>query len=241
MLKTFLSTLRDISLTDIEEQEQVLEKTPIEGLYWIRTHALRTTNLSRILLASAGQGNFTVVYHGADFSESDHDGYEFYGIHMGQFDVLTFLATDSRKMRGHFVDCRYNSPTIHKEVTLEFGGDPDRALVIDRGIAHIFDNLKGMVTLNQPRLYIDFNNPDFNSIADVLNVARGMPIDEFPVVHINRFKAPIWVCRLTSKLQRIQIRKGAQRDVHPFRFRYNAHVITLIKDGKSNGELPDIR
>ncbi|HTW94751.1 MAG TPA: hypothetical protein VMD30_08165, partial [Tepidisphaeraceae bacterium] len=140
-------TMKFLRVRDMQEADHVLETTALPGLYWIHNYYLRTSASSRIVLPHPGQNNFTAVYHAMDFAESSHNGYEVYGIHIGQVDVLTFLAADGRRMCGHFVDCREKSPTFHKEVRLEFGGDPDRALVIDRGIAHIFDNLTGMVTL----------------------------------------------------------------------------------------------
>ena len=223
----FFELLRKIKPRELEETEEVLETTAIPGLYWIKTYFLKTSHFSRIVLPGPGQGNFTAVYHGADFSESAHNGYEIYGIHMGQVDVLTFMACDKRVMRGHFVDCRKGSPTLHQDLTLEFEGDPDRALVIERGITHIFDNLTGMVTLNQPRLYLDFNNPDFDPNIDVLNVLRGTAPTRFPVVQTNRYLAPTWLCRLAVKAQRIQLRRGI-KTYHPYRMKTaNGKVITF--------------
>jgi dTDP-4-dehydrorhamnose 3,5-epimerase len=129
-------------------------------------------------------------------------------------------------MRGHFVDCRAGSPTLHRETSLEFVGDPDRALVVERGIAHIFDNLLGMVTMNQPRLYWDVKNPDFDTTADVVNVPRDTPTKDFPVVQTNRFRAPAWLCGLSRKAQRIGLRTGPTHN-HPFRFKMGQEWVTL--------------
>jgi hypothetical protein len=219
-----------LSLDDIREDEEVLETTAIPGLRWIRNYYLRTSSRSRIVLQSPGQGNFTVVYHGSDFSDSSHNGYELYGIHIGQVDVLTFLAADGRQMSGHFVDCRKDSPTLHQSVRLDFGGDPDRSLVIERGIAHIFDNLTGMVTLNQMRMYIDWGNPDFDPNIDVLNVPRDTLLEKFPVVRPNRFFGPRWMCRLAVKSQRIQLRWGIGGH-HPFKFKVGGrkYILTPVE------------
>ena len=232
-----LKILRNLSLSDVEEAEQIVETTDLPGLYWIRTYFLRISDYSRIVMPSPGQGNFTAVFHGADFADSDHNGYEVYGIHIGQVDVLTFLATDGRRMSGHFVDCRRDSPTLHKDVRLEFRGDPDRALVIDRGIAHIFDNLTGMVTLNQMRIYLDFGNPDFDPNIDVLNVPRDTPTAEFPSIQPNRFRSPYWLCRLAVKAQRIQLRKGIGNH-HPFKFKADGVRYTLTPTKGVGGLAP---
>jgi dTDP-4-dehydrorhamnose 3,5-epimerase len=228
-MRTFFKSLRSFSLKDIEEPDDVIERTPIPGLHWIRTYGLKSTEHSRIVLPSQGQGNFSVVFHADDFSESSHGGYEFYGLHLGQSDVLTFLATDARTMTGHFVDCRKDSPTLHTACALSFSGDPDKALVIDRGVAHIFDNLIGMVTLNQMRLYVDFANPDFNPATDVINVARDTPLDRFPAISVNRYKAPAWLCRIAVKAQRLQLRSGMANPNHPFKFKVGKKTLTLTR------------
>lgn len=218
-----LSRLTRITIADALEREEVLEATAIQGLYWIRSYRIRTAARSGIIIQNPGQENVSVVYHADDFTTSRHGGYDVYGIHLGQVDMLTFLATDGRIMTGHFVDCRADSPTLHEQVTIHFGGDPDRALVIERGIAQ----LVGMVTLNQPRLYFDFSNPDFKSATDVLNVARGTPIERFPVVHVNRYLAPWWLARLSRKAQRIRLRAG-RTAVHPLRFVVQGKQVSLI-------------
>jgi len=217
------------SLRDTLEEEQIEERTSIEGLYWIRNYFVETTERSRIVLPNPGQGNFSIVYHAADFSDAPHGGYEIYGIHLGQVDVLTFLAADERVMKGHFVDCRRGSPTLHQAVTLEFKGTPERALVIDRGIAHIFDNLIGMVTVNQLKKYWDFANPDFNSSVDVYNVPRGTAPSDFPVLQVNRFEAPQWLCRFVNKTQRMALRKQETWSHHPIALKAGQSKLTLTK------------
>jgi hypothetical protein len=84
-----------------------------------------------------------------------------------------------------------------------------------------------MVTLSQPRLYWDINNRDFNASIDVLNVARGTPLTHFPAVQVNRFRAPAWMCRLSRKAQRLQLRAG-QNQEHPFRFRVGEQQVTFV-------------
>lgn len=226
----FASMLSRFSPNDAMEDDEVIESTSIPGLHWIRTYGLASTERSRIVLPLQGQGNFSVVYHAEDFSESLHGGYDHYGIHIGQVDVLTFLATDGRQMRGHFVDCRAESGTLHREQEVLFVGDPDKALVVDRGIAHIFDNLKGMVTLNQMRLFVEFGNSDFSSGVDVINVPRDTPVARFPRVRVNRFRAPNWICRLAVKAQRLQLRHGLAQRNHPFKFRVGDKVATLVRE-----------
>lgn len=209
------------------EPERIVERTAIDGLYWIRNYFIKTSSFSRIVLPDPGQGNFSIIYHGKDFAEQEHGGYEVYGIHVGQTDVLTFLACDGRVMRGHFVDCRKGSPTLHREAHLEFKGDPEKSLIIDRGIAHIFDHLDGMITLNQLRTYVDYKaNPDLNPTFDVINVPRGAALSDFPAVQVNRFMAPRFLCGFNRKVQRLRLREGAGA-VHSFNFQIAGKTVTL--------------
>ena len=224
----FLDALKRCTqyLDRLKEPDIVTEGTEIEGLHWIRTHSFKTSNDSRIMLPNPRQYGFTVVYHGEDFSTEAHKGYGVYGMHAGQDDVLTFLATDRRLMAGHFVDCRPQSKTYRVAVSLSFGGDPDRALVVPRGVAHIFDNLTGMVTLNQIRLFFDFNNPDFDPSSDVINVPRDSPISAFPAVRVNRIRAPFWLCYLAIKSRRLRLADGNRR--YPFSYKIGGRRVSLI-------------
>lgn len=211
----------------------IIEKTEILGLHWEGTYRLRTGNRSGILVQNAGQENVSIVFHAEDFTSSTHGGYDVFGIHLGQSDVLTFLPTDDRVMTGRFVDCRKDSVTLHKEVVLQFQGNPDRALAVERGIAHCFDNLVGMVTVNQPRLYVDFFNPDFVPPTDVLNVSRDTESRDFPIVRVNRFAAPHWFCRLARRRQRRQIQRNPMQQ-HPFRFVHPEHGVVTFVPGVSD-------
>ncbi|HGM7222643.1 TPA: hypothetical protein ACKQEW_000361 [Pseudomonas aeruginosa] len=205
----------------------VLEETGIDGLRWIENNFFTTSASSRIILPNPNQRAFSVVVHGGDFSDSDHNGYEYYGIHLGQDDVLCFLTYDDRLIRGDFVDCRAESKTLHKRITLEYGGHPDRSLVIPRGVAHIFDNLKCMTTINQARHYIDFYNKDFNKASDVINVKRGALLDEFPVLRPNRYPAPSWVIGVSLKLQRINAKNKRE---YPFNFMIDGKIRTVYSE-----------
>jgi|SoiMethySBSTD1v2_1073268.scaffolds.fasta_scaffold501782_3 dTDP-4-dehydrorhamnose 3,5-epimerase len=216
-------------LADYQETDDIVEESCIPGLFWKRNDFYKTTAHSRIILPSPGQSLFTVVFHAEDFSDSSHGGYEFYGCHLGQDDVLTFLAHDEREMTGHFVDCRKGSPTLHQSLSLSFKGNSDRSLVIGRGIAHIFDNLMGMTTINQMRMHFDFRNPDFIPGSDVINIKRGTPIAEFPALRVNRFRSPRWLCHLMVKQQRIAIRRSGAN--YPFQFKHGGKNFAFFPKG----------
>lgn len=209
-----------------KEKIKVIESTDINGVYWIQNHYIKTSTHSRIVIPSPGQGLFSVVSHAFDFSDEDHGGYEVYGIHIGQNDVLSFMSLDERVIKGKFVDCRKGSPTIHQSIEIEFLGSPEKSLVIERGVAHIFDNLKGMVTLNQPQIYYDYKNNFYNSRSDVINVPRGTKENNFPAVEINKYLAPKWLCNFMLKRQRYLL-SGNNNNNHPYIFQKGDEKLIL--------------
>ena len=63
----------------------------------------------------------------------------------------------------------------------------------------------GMTTVNQMRMHFDLRNPDFVAGSDVINILRGTPVENFPVLRVNRFRSPRWLCNLMVKQQRIEL------------------------------------
>lgn len=94
---------------------------------------------------------FYIVDHGHD-REYTHDAF---GIHLGQEDRLVFLGPSSRRAHVVFVDCRRGSETLHREVATDFMPDATRTLVIPPGVAHRFETMEGIYTLNQGRIFLD--------------------------------------------------------------------------------------
>lgn len=136
------------------------------------------------VVASEGPGISDVVTHGPDFA------YQHYGIHVAQTDRLTFFGDPGKTITGYFVDCRAGSPTLHRQVVLEFSPDPRRLLYIDRGIAHTFDGLENVTTRDEPEWYLSAGNPDYNIANDVVNVARDIAPADFPTVQVNKYPIP---------------------------------------------------
>ena len=141
--------------------------------------------------------------------------YQHYGIHVGQTDRLTFFGNPKTKIVGHFVDCRKNSPTLHKYAKLEFSPDPTRLLYIDRGIAHTFDGLENITTRDEPIWYLSHNNPDYNIANDVINVDRHSTLDNFPAIQVNAHKIPRVAYEFMLKLQHETLREMRR---YPSRF-----------------------
>ncbi|HEV7289753.1 hypothetical protein [Sphingomonas sp.] len=122
------------------------------------------------------------VTHGPDFAYSTS------GIHIGQDDRLTFFGEPDRIIDGYFIDCRAGSPTLHKRIHARFHASPARRLVIERGIAHTFEGLAGIVTRDEPLWYSAENNPHWNVNNDLVSVLRDAA--EPPVVEVNPHRLP---------------------------------------------------
>lgn len=116
--------------------------------------------------------------------------YNHFGIHVGQDDRLTFFGDSSRVVTGEFIDCRKGSSTLHKRVTVEFSPSPARCLVIERGIAHTFDGLGDILTLDEPVWFVSEANPDFNMGNDIINFSRRAHAKDWPIVEINQLPIP---------------------------------------------------
>jgi dTDP-4-dehydrorhamnose 3,5-epimerase-like enzyme len=122
------------------------------------------------------------VTHGPEFAYSTS------GIHIGQDDRLTFFGDPDRIIDGYFTDCRAGSPTLHKHVHARFHASAFRRLIIERGIAHTFDGLAGIVTRDEPVWYSSENNPHWNVNNDLVSVLRDAEAP--PVVEVNQHRLP---------------------------------------------------
>lgn len=134
------------------------------------------------VMSSPGPLVSDFVTHGPEFAYSTS------GIHIGQDDRLTFFGAPDRVIDGHFIDCRAGSPTLHKRVHARFHASPARRLVIERGIAHTFDGLAGIVTRDEPLWYSAEHNPHWNVNNDLVSVLRDAEAP--PVVEVNPHRLP---------------------------------------------------
>lgn len=173
---------------------------PIAGLCF-QSNDVQSLNessnwFSTKIFSSLGPLISDFVTHGADFE------YSTYGIHVGQDDRLTFLGDSDREILGYFVDCRENSPTLHKSVACSFSPSASRKLVIPRGVAHTFDGLAEIVTRDEPVWYSHENNPHWNVNNDLISILRSST--DFPVVTINPHKLPdslhVYLSRLSQSV-----------------------------------------
>jgi dTDP-4-dehydrorhamnose 3,5-epimerase len=161
----------------------ILESSSISGLYWEENE---TTKSSNKISFKRRHDSYIVdfVTHDSEFRYSQ------YGIHIGQDDRLTFFGPTDQKIIGEFIDCRKGSPTLHQKERFEYFPSPTRRLVIGRGIAHTFDGLEDIVTIDEPHWFMSINNPDYNMGNDVVNFPRNIPEDKIPVVSINDYPIP---------------------------------------------------
>jgi len=158
----------------------------------------------------------------AVITHSNEFHYNHYGIHIAQVDRLTFFGDESQKITGYFVDCRKDSPTLHKQVTLEFYPDPTKMLFIDRGIAHTFDGLENVLTRDEPIWFLSTGNEDYNMANDVVNVDRSKNLDDFPIVQVNKYPIPKEAYEFTLKVQQYNMKELQE---FPNRFQ-------IVLDGK---------
>lgn len=87
-----------------------------------------------------------IIDHGIE--TYTHDAY---GIHLESEDRLTFVGDQGKTVKAHFIDCRKNSPTFHKEYSISFTPSALKFLVIPPGVAHAFESIETVFTINRPR------------------------------------------------------------------------------------------
>jgi dTDP-4-dehydrorhamnose 3,5-epimerase-like enzyme len=131
-----------------------------------------------------------LVFHGnTPFS------YGHYGIHLGQEDRLTFLGDSGRLIHAHFIDCRSSSESFGKRLTVQFCPTSEFTLCIPPGVAHAFDGLEDINTLNSYTLYLPDpvvwanGGGDWNSDSDVVNIPMDVADEALPRLNPNTHKA----------------------------------------------------
>ena len=142
-----------------------------------------------------------VVFHG----HARPFGYEYYGIHRGTEDRLTFIASESKPIRSAFIDCRADSPAWGRRAELLLSPDLHASLVIPPGVAHTFDDLENVFTLNSFRNFLP--HPDdwisgkveWGLSEDTINLSRDVRDAELPRIECNQLEASDFFYELTSR------------------------------------------
>jgi len=144
-----------------------------------------------------------LVFHGRDPFRHTH-----FGIHLGFSDQLTFLGSSEKTIKGYFIDCRKNSPTLHKRVVLTCKPDVNRTLYIPCGVAHAFEGMEDIFTINNfeallpdPSVLLTSESP-WASGADIKYFPLEVNDNEIPVVQENIYPASEKFYDLLSEMQR---------------------------------------
>ncbi|GGY22530.1 hypothetical protein [Paludibacterium paludis] len=146
------------------------------------------------------------VTHGAGFR------YSTFGVHVGQVDRLTFHSATPKRVTGYFIDCRQDSPSRGRRLSIEFGTNAWRKLIIPCGVAHTFENLEGVVTRNDLTLVADASNPSWNLLNDdVVFPWTAEGIKTAPEVTINTTEIPLSAATMFYGLQRQLLRGGRKQ------------------------------
>lgn len=177
----------------------------IEGLHWTPRVRLRNGGDSYVVPFPDARP-FNLVFHGhRQFS------YGHYGVHLGQRDQLTFLGPSTQKIHAYFIDCRGNSATFGSRVGLTFNPTSQWTLVIPPGVAHAFDSLENVFTINsydtflpEPAAWADATEP-WSPFDDVLNLP--LDIENLPRLLPNPHRAAEPLYRLVADYQMANVRK----------------------------------
>lgn len=152
----------------------------------------------------------TLVFHGEiPFS------YGHYGIHLGQADVLTFLGPSTGEIIGHFIDCRAGSATAGQREEHRWSPTSGRALYIPPGVAHTFDGLECVNTINAYELFLPdpdewvHGRLDWQPDADIINIPLTVSQDELRYYTPNSHPASELWYDLVASQQRVMIPKVA--------------------------------
>lgn len=194
--KTDSGTTYLLKIREKSERSNVAQWQPIEdipGLGWSSNPVMESGPKSGFVPLTACR-----PYYVVDHGFSDEYTHDAYGIHLGQQDRLIFLGPETCSAHVEFVDCRINSPVVHKKVRVAFAPDATKTLVIPPGVAHRFEHLEGVFTLNHGDIFLS-ETKEYEPGNDVID----WPISNatFPVLEPNHLPAPESYYRLLASSQ----------------------------------------
>lgn len=131
----------------LTNDQQVPEWEPIDGIDGVgwRKHLLVWSDSAAGYAALTDPAPLQVIDHGETSYSTDA-----YGIHREWEDRLTFVGLSEHVARIKLIDCRRGSPTQGREVSHDFKPSPLRMLVVPPGVAHAFEHLEHVFTVNRP-------------------------------------------------------------------------------------------
>ena len=192
----------------------------IAGLRWSEHRALDNGGGSSVI-PFPRTWPLNLVFHGEQPFSYGH-----YGIHLGQEDRLTFLGGAQHVVTAKFIDCRDGSPTARRALQVEFSPSAHHELRIPPGVAHNFDGLEGVHTLNNYRIFLPdperwlLGDIEWNVEADIVNEPADCTPDEVRLVTPNRRCASNVFYGLINDRQRETI--GRLRHSHTYTTDYEA-------------------
>ena len=131
----------------LSERQRLPEWEPIHeitGVGW-QKHLLVWSDETAGYAALVDHSPFQIIDHGRKPYSTDA-----YGIHLEWEDRLTFVGRSDRVATIKLVDCRNNSSTCGNEISHQFKPSPLRYLTIPPGVAHAFEGLEEIFTINRP-------------------------------------------------------------------------------------------
>jgi len=185
----------------------------IKGLEWQPTYHERTEKDHSIIFPTTHLVH--IVYHGEKpFSHG------IFGIHLGFADRLTFLGPSSRILQGYFIDCRKDSPTLHHRASLTFTPSLNRTLIVPNGVAHTFDNMEGIDTINSfdallpdPSVLLTEKSP-WAKGTDIQYFPLNVNDEDIPVVQESTYPASETFYDLLSEMQKATLRSVSHEYPH---------------------------
>lgn len=202
-------------------------------------------------LGSDANGNFmdfatvrpvNIVFHG----HLESFKYQYYGIHRGTEDRLTFVGSKEKEITAHFIDCRSGSESWGYRCMLRFNPSLSRVLIIPAGIAHTFEGLEDVYTVNSAVNYLPepngwfAGNVDWNLSADTINLPRDIDDADIPRIENFILEASDIFYKIAS--QNIEDKLGGESE-YPLTQRIQFHdgtnkLIKFRKRSKSASNLP---
>lgn len=177
----------------------------IEGLQWL-SNWRADNGESSFVVPFPTLRPVNIVFHG-----SHQFSYGHYGVHLGQEDRLTFLGAEQQKITGHFIDCRADSITFGRRLSARFSPSSARFLSIPQGVAHAFDGLENIFTINAYRLFLPdpadwlAGRTEWDPEADVINVPMNVVDEHIPSFKQNTHEASDAYFRIVADRQRAVI------------------------------------
>jgi hypothetical protein len=171
-------------LRSASDEKNLNEKLGLEGLEWIRNYFIGTGIKSYTLVANKGPIVSDLLYFENDKYFTD------FNLQIGQVDRFTFVGDINQSIKGEFIDCRIDSPTLHEKVCIEFHPDPRKHLYIERGIAKRFEGLNNVTIRSEPILFATKVPNGYNIGNDRILFKKNTLKSDVPAIYPNKLPLP---------------------------------------------------